>query len=472
MAASTTHTMARQENIYQGTLATPASENQRARESWTRQGWFRLIALLMILEVFLPFLVWPVGLPRVILGAIEVALGLIVLITFAYMMKEDKIPAAILFIGGVTLIWGIVSAFEGQALAATGWGWWGDFKYPLLGVFAYLVQGWPADFARRFFKFTIGLLIFQIGVQFVMLALGFPTGDSMGGTFGLKGVIQFTMLVFFAVSLALGHWLATHQWKLLLFVLTLGMIGSSLSGTKFYLIAVAGLAAVTLVTHMIRGGQFRQLFLYVILLAGAAAIIIPVYNMWLVDSRGLKPLQEYLSAEALDSYLFNDGIAEGDFAYNLGRGLAIKHAWSQVQRDWTTTLFGYGMGTRSQSVVLGVRGNALQEDVYGVGTYSLSTWLQEYGLVGLGVFIAFNLWVMIRLFRFARGAEEPYQAALAYGLFLFTMFWPVWLWYQKAWLAGAMMTLYWLSLGYTFNLIYKPGRRVKAARRRAQNRIR
>lgn len=458
--------MARQEYFLQGTTPSAATEKTRARENWTQQGWFRLLALIILLEVFMPFLVWPVGIPRFVLGAIEAGIGLVILVAFAYMMKEDRVPMAVLLIAGTTLIWGLISAFEGQPLAATAWGWWGLFKYPLVGIFAYLVQGWPTDFARTFIKFTVGLLIFEFCVQLVMLALGFPTGDSMGGTFGNKGVIQFTMLVFFAVSLAFGHWLATHEWKLLLLVLVIGMIGTTLSTTKFYLIGTAVLAAAALITHMIRGGQIRQLLFYVVLLVGAAAIVLPLYNNWMVETRGLKPLQEYLTTDALEGYLFNGGISDGDYTYNIGRGLAMTYAWQQIQRDWTTTLFGYGLGTRSQSTFLGVRGNVLKDDVYGVGTTSLSTWLQEFGVVGIGVFLAINLWIMLKLFRFAGATSDPYQAALAYGIFLFTMFWPLWLWYQKAWLAGAMMTLYWVSLGYTFNLIYMPGRRKQAARRR------
>lgn len=461
-------TMARQEYLYQEAGAPPIQTKTRDRENWMRQGWFRLLAMVLLLEVFLPFLVWPVGLPRVILGAIEVGIALVVLVAFAYMMLEDRIPGGLLLIAGATLIWSLVSTFEGQAFAATAWGWWGLFKYPLLGVFAYLVQGWPTDFARWFFKFTIGLLVFQIGVQLVMLALGFPMGDSMGGTFGQKGVMQFSMLVFFTVALALGNWLATHNWKLLLFVLALGLLGSTLSGTKFYLFAVAALVVITVIVHLIRGGQLRQLMLYVVLLAGAAAVFVPLYNSYLVNARGLRPLQEYLQPDVIESYLFNDGVSADDSTYNIGRGLAITYAWQQIQRDWTTKLFGFGIGTRSQSSFLGVRGSVLEEDIYGVGTTSLSTWIQEHGIIGVGLFLAFCLWTMVKLFRFARTTTDPYQATLAYGLFIFTMFWPVWLWYHKAWLAGAMMVLYWSSLGYTFHLIYTPERR-QAARRRLSN---
>jgi hypothetical protein len=455
--------MARQEYLYQGKTTAPAEQKAGKRASWTRQGWFRLLAIVMLAELFMPFLVWPLRLPRAVLGVTEVAVAVALLITFAYMMKVDKIPGVMLLVAGLTLIWGLVSAFEGQALSATAWGWWGLFKYPLLGVFAYLVQGWPADFARWFLKFCVGLLMFQILVQLLMLAAGFPVGDSLAGTFGLKGVMQFSMMTFFIVCLGLGHWLATHEWKTLILILVLGLTGSTLNGTKFYLIAVAVLAAAALVVHLVRGGQFRQLFLYVFLLGAAAAVFVPVYNSYLVESRGLRPLQEYLQPEVIESYLFTDGAGRDDSTYNIGRGLALTYAWQQIQRDTTTTLFGFGLGTRSQSALLGVRGNVLQEDLYGVGTTTLSTWIQEHGIVGMAVFLAVNLWIMGKLFRFARVTPDPYRATLAYGLILFTLFWPMWLWYHKAWTAGVMMVLYWVALGYTFRQVYALGRQQAAA---------
>lgn len=450
--------MARQEYLYQEATPAPTRKKVRARDNWMRQGWFRLLAFVFLIELFVPSLIWPVGLPRATSGMIEIAAAIVVLFAFAYMLKEDRVPAAVLLIGGVTFIWGLLATFEGQSFAATAWGWWGLFKYPLIGIFAYLVQGWPPDFARQFFRFGVALLVFEIAAQLVLLAAGFPLGDSLAGTFGHKGVMQFSMMVFFLVALALGHWLATYKWKTLLLVLGLGMLGSTLNGTKFYLIAVGLMAVATLVIHMIRGGQMRQLFLYIVLVAMAGAVLLPVYNSYL-QSRGRPPLQDLLTLESMEGYLFTDGTNATDSSYNIGRGLAVTYGWQQIQRDWTTTLFGYGLGTRSQSTVLGIRGSVLQEDIYGVGTVSLGTWIQEYGLVGLTIFFTFCLWTVVKLFRFARTTHDPYQAALAYGLLLYTLFWPVWLFYHKSWSAGVMMILYWVSLGYTFHLIYAPGRR-------------
>jgi hypothetical protein len=40
---------------------------------------------------------------------------------------------------------------------------------------------------------------------------------------------------------------------------------------------------------------------------------------------------------------------------------------------------------------------------------------------------------------------------LRYGLLLFSLFWPVWLWYASVWVMRAPMLLYWMLLGYIFN---------------------
>ena len=196
-----------------------------------RQWWFRLIALLFVTEFIVPFILWQAGLPRTLDVFRELAAMLLAAVLFAYMMLRDKIPAALLFILAITLIWGVVSIFEGQSLTVTFWGWWGLFKYPLLALFAFVIPRWPANFARWLVKFFVLLLAFEVGVQLLQFAAGQPPGDSLAGTFGWKGVAQYTMLVFLVVSIGFGHWLATGEWKVLALVLVLGLLG--LGGLAF-----------------------------------------------------------------------------------------------------------------------------------------------------------------------------------------------------------------------------------------------
>ena len=445
------------------TLA-PAAPAKAKRREWTRTWWFRLLAVLIFVELIVPFILWQAGFRQRADFSKEIVAGGIIALTFLYMLVRDRLPAALLLILGITLVWGMVALFEGQTVSATLWGWWRLFKYPLLLLFAYLIPRWPQDTARLIFKFLIVVLAFEVGVQLLQWAAGQPPGDSLAGTFGNKGVGPYTVFIFFIVCIGMGHWLATGKWKPMMLILGLGLVATMLSVTKFYLFAVAIIGVVAKDYHLVRGGRFRHLFVYVFLFLLAGAAFVPIYNNFIATTRGLKPLQEYLDRESIEGYLFKGEKASEDGRYKLGRGGAVIYAWEQIQRDGTAMLFGFGLGSRTFSDTLGLTGTTIEDDLYGGGgNTSLGVWIQEYGVVGLALFMAINIWIVIKLSRFARTTDDPYQATLAYGLILYTLLWPLWLWYHKAWMSGMMMIAYWVALGYLFQVIYP--RRKRRARR-------
>ncbi len=444
---------------------TPAKADSRA---WMRAWWFRLLVLLLFVELIWPFLLWQAGLKQRMDFTKEIVAGGIVGLTLIFMLLKNRVPGGMLLIVAITIIWTLVAMFERQATSVTLWGWWRLFKYPIMALFIYLMSRWPPDAARLFFKFLIYTLAFEVLVQLGQFATGQPPGDSLAGTFANKGVGPYSLFIFFIVCIGLGHWLATGQWKSLGVILTLGLVATMLSVTKFYVFAVAVLLIFALVVHLVRGGQFRNLLLYVTLALLAGAIFVPVYNNFIATTRGLKPLQAYLTRGAIEGYLFTEKESDQDGLYKLGRGGAVVYAWQQIQRDRTTTLFGYGMGSRSYSSTLGIQGATLEDDLYGGGgNTSLGVWIQEYGLVGAALFLTMNFWLMVKLLRFARRTSDPYEATLAYGLIIFTFFWPLWLWYHKTWLFGGVMIAYWVTLGFVFQRIYprlqRPNRRPQPA---------
>ena len=67
------------------------------------------------------------------------------------------------------------------------------------------------------------------------------------------------------------------------------------------------------------------------------------------------------------------------------------------------------------------------------------------GLIGIAVFI---LWVTIKLFGDIKRDPQSSAAALRYGLIIFTLLWPIWLWYSTFLNHEVAMLLYWISLGY------------------------
>ena len=441
--------MVEQDSQYQRIAVAPARERAEPKYPWMGEWWFRLLALVFLAELFVPFLRWPFGMPKMVEGSIHGLIGLAVLAVFAIMMTEDRIPKGILVILGITLIWGIVVIYEGTSIPAFLWGWYRMFRYPLVGIFAYLTADDPKDFAKWFVKFCMALLVFQVGVQVVMYAMGYPINDEMGGTFGWRGVAKYIMMVFFIVSVMIGHWMATRELKYLVVAMALGLLGSILSATKFYLFGLLIMLGVAALIQIIWGGKLRQLLIFLVLLIIIGAVFVPIYNNFLVGM-GLPTLNEVMQGEALERYLFSVEGSPGD-GYYLGRGQSLIYGWQQIQRDTVTTLFGHGLGGRSSSVLLGIGGASFQNDVYGGASSSgLGVWMQEYGLVGLTVFLLIAAWINMRLFQFARRFKDPFQLSMTYGLIVFTTCFPVWTFYISLTAAGVMAILYCVALGYIF----------------------
>lgn len=454
--------MVEQDTPYQRTSFVQTEKRVEPKYSWMSEGWFLLFALLFLAELFTPFLRWPLGLPKIIELGIHGATGLILFGAFAVMMTEDRIPKSILIILGITLIWGIVVLYEGQSVLTVIWGWYQIFKYPLIGIFAYLTIGKPKNFAEWFIKFCLALLAFQVGVQIIMYMMGFPINDNMSGTFGSFGTGKYIMMVFFVVAVMAGHWLATRNVRYLIVALVLGLIGSILGAVRIYLVGAALLLGITALLQVIWGRKVRQLLMLILLFAALGAIFLPVYNNFLAGI-GSPALQDLLQGEGLERVLFfsNDSVSEG--RYDVGRGQRVLNSWQQVQGDVVKVMFGHGLGSRTNATLLGLGGVSIQSDYYGrtPGT-SLSNWIQEYGLVGLAVFMLIIIWINALLFRFSRWLADPYQRSLIYGLILFTSSWPVWIFYIDVTVAGIMMILYTVSLGYIFRQAYeRPRPRVR-----------
>jgi len=417
-----------------------------------KEWWFRLLALLFLAELFVPFLRWPLGAPKIVELAIHGLAGLLLLAAFATMLKKDRIPKGVLVILGITLIWGIVSLVDGQSLLAFGWGWYQMFRYPLIGLFAYLAMDDPKDFARWFVRFCFALLIFQVGVQIVMYAMGYEISDNMGGTFGAFGVAKYIMMVFFVSSVMIGHWLVTRDLKYLALSLVLGFIGSILSGTKFYLIGMVLMLGLAAITQLAFSGKMRQFVVFLFLFFVVGTVFIPITNYFLVEI-GESTLDEFLQDDyILDRYLFAVTVNPYTGEYYLGRGESLVYSWQQIQHGMSTTLVGYGLGSRSSSSMLGVGGVKFQSDIYGGVTLSsgLGTWIQEYGLIGLTVFLLIAVWINMQLFRFMRRLIDPYQRSLVLGLIIYTSCWPVWLFYTDLTSAGVMAMMYCVAIGYIF----------------------
>ncbi|KAF5435086.1 hypothetical protein C5S36_03895, partial [Candidatus Methanophagaceae archaeon] len=118
---------------------------------------------------------------------------------------------------------------------------------------------------------------------------------------------------------------------------------------------------------------------------------------------------------------------------------------------FTTLLFGLGLGALSESRTLGTVGSFLTNSGLGVfsGRTGLAILLGELGLIGIIFVGALWIFLIIKLWRLSRKVGSSNLAILSYGLLLFTIFGPLWLWYNPVISLPVPMLLYWTLLGYT-----------------------
>lgn len=419
-----------------------------------RSGSKTLLLLLLLaftVDLLTPFLIWKGVLPSAVRWLSDLAVAGMLVLAFAHMLTLDHIPKLALLIVGFSMIGITVALFEGQSMIATTWGWWLFFRFLIVGLFAYLHPIWPNHFARRLVQLCMVVLGLEVVIQLGQYIIGEIPGDNLSGSFGQHGVAPLIMFILFVLCLALGQWLTDGKWHLLVWVLVLGGVSSTLGEIKLFPIAVVVLGGIALIIQMIRGRQLHKLLMYLVLFGTIIIIFTGVYNSVVAEERGTRRLEEYLELQTLDQYL-NFSINRGGGRYEFGRGFALNLGWKSIQRDITTFLFGMGFGARAESVALGIAGEGLQQGYYGLNSgTSLLVLMQELGLIGLAVLVGINLWIIFTLARDTKMDPGSDITVLRYALILYSICWPLWLWYSKIWNIGVVMLLYWATLGFALS---------------------
>lgn len=426
-----------------------APKENRLIALWKKYDFLLIVLFALIVDLLVPYLTWKRYLPGATRWIADACVALLLAITLARMFVFDRIPMGMLVIIGATFLWSVVANFEGQPAVATIWGWWRMFKYPTLAVFLTLQPRWPENFGKMLVKGTVGVLTFEVLFQLFQWLTGEVPGDNLAGSFGRNGVAPLFYFIVFTLCIALGTWLVRGEGKILLWVVVLGALSSGFGEMKVFPVALIALGVLALSIHMIRGGRIRELFLYVAFFSIVAPAFVTFYNIVVADARGTRRFEDYFDLDTTEGYLNNVDYNTTTGQTYLGRGFALSYGWQVIQRDGTTFLFGYGLGARGESVSLGIVGQGLASGDYGLTTgSSLLVMMQEFGLVGLGSFGLFMLWLIVTLFHHVQQAPEDDDAILRYAVILFSMMWPFWLYYHKVWDFGVTMLIYWGVVGY------------------------
>lgn len=414
----------------------------------TKYAFLILVSFSLAIDFFTPYLVRQKVLPNSVryLGDAAI-LGLFVLLLFRSIVF-NKIPIALFLILAILSIWGLVAFYEGQPILATFWGAWRLFKFPIIGILTFVQPFWPENFSERFRLACLRILQVNVLLQLYQYLAGEVPGDHLSGFFGKHGVSPLLLFIMFCLSIALGRWLAESKWDMLFWVLPLGGLASGLGEMKLFPFVIVAMGIVTFVLQLLRGRQYQKLFFYAVFTAIVVVAFGMFYNAVVADARGTLRIEEYLNIDTLDEYL-NRSYIRPNGEYYFGRGFALQLGWQTIQRDSTTTLFGTGLGSRSESQTLGVAGSGLTSGDYGLSSgSSLLVLMQELGVVGLILFELVAFWVVGALWIAAAKHPESRHNTLRFAIMLLTILWPLWLWYSQTWTFGVYMTLYWGTVGY------------------------
>ena len=365
--------------------------------------------------------------------------------------RVNRIPRAVWFIATISVLWSYVAIGHGQGITSTIWGLWLLFQFPFVCLFVYLQPNFPKTLTDTIRKSGLVLLILNVGFQLIQFFFGMQPGDDLAGLFGQNGVNSAVIFLLMVSCIQFGHWITTKKWLSLVVTLALGIISSVMGEIKLFLPAIIVIGLLAIVMYTLRHHAWDEALIYLFLIVFTAIGFVNFYNV-IVPGATETPIETFINDPTkLSSYInqTHSYVKNGQMVNYIGRGLSVKIGWEELQKDPVILLFGYGIGSRSESQTLGIAGIGLSQASTGIsGGTSLLVMMQELGLIGLSLLAGFIIWVILTLARDIRRFPDFSALELRYALLLFSLLWPVWLWYASAWTLRVPMCLYWFTLGY------------------------
>lgn len=413
-----------------------------------------LIIASFAIDLFVPLLSTHRIVPDAVKYLSDILMLAVVFVLFFRIVVFDQFPVGFWLILGISIIGATQAMLQGQDWGVTLWGWWELFQFPLLAIFAFLNRHWPEDFPRKFRQLGVAIIIMQVLIQLVQYATGEPIGDHLAGTFGRHGVSKLLTLLVFVVCLTLGYGVKTGKWRTFLLVFGLGIVSSVLAENKIFPVATFLLAGGAVGVYLFLGGKLAKLAPYAAVLLTGLVLFFIGYNA-LVPSAERRSLDRYLfDSEARETYNTLLKPSSNDTTdFEIGRNFALTFAWDFISNhvDPSVFAFGLGIGARTESSALGLVGLAFEQDGLGLtlGT-GIMVLLQEMGIMGLVVLGSFIVVVAYHLLKAMWVDPAAPATELRAALLLFTLLWPLWLWYKPVFEHRATMTLYWVALGYVY----------------------
>jgi hypothetical protein len=413
-----------------------------------------LILIAVCVDFFTPILIWKGIIPANLRWISHAAVLIMMIGCIFRMIAKDSIPPVFLWMIAFSILWVSVAIYQEQGLLTTIWGWWLFFQFPFIGLFTYLSPNLPEKFPETFRKIVILMLVFEVAIQIIQYLSGEAIGDNLAGSFGKNGTGNLIIFLIFIDCMYLGYWITSKKWIALVFVLSLSMLSSILGELKLFPFAILAIGFLAAIIFAFKYHTLFKLVKYFVVIGVILVSFFYLYNNVVMKGKNNTLQQLITNPQKLIGYLNSTtrSYEDGFHFTDIRRNAALRIGWSSLQKDHFTLLFGWGLGSRSESKSLNITGVGLSSGNLGlsVGT-SLLVMMQELGILGLLFLGIFFIWVILKLFQGIRDHPDSNITEFRYGLLLFTIFWPVWLWYNTAWTLRVPMLLYWFSLGYVLS---------------------
>jgi len=418
----------------------------------------KLIIAALLTEIFSPILIWKAGLPSAFRWISAGSVFLVIVIGLIQMLRRNKVPWVLILVLALILI-GVVQAFtNGGSPTSILWGIWQMFKYPLLGIIVSQQEDFSSELTKKVYLWGFLLLMVQIIVQLLQYIFGETDPDQLAGTFSQYrwgGTTPLVLVLIFISCLFLCRWIVSNKSMSVIIVFLLASFSSVLGELKIFFPVYFSIVIISLI-FLIIYKKWRKIFSLLILVGLFFCTLQllqnkPINTNLTFDVNNAFDYSRYLDPEVFYKYFNTTQQWSSDAGFTPGRNYYITQVVRIISHDPVTLWFGMGIGAQSESKTLGTVGSAIQQgDLGNVSGTSLTVLLGEYGILGIISFALSVILILINLAALSRSSNSPNHLGLINALFVFSLFWPIWVWYSSSWILGAPMIIYWTLLGYIF----------------------
>jgi len=257
----------------------------------------------------------------------------------------------------------------------------------------------------------------------------YRTLDSVTGTF--SSYPSLVLLTILSIGLLLNHKLETNKdlfkinsYYLLVFLITPLILSKSRTGTGLVLFMIMFVFIWSAIRKKTNISIIKLISLMSTLVFLTGVLF---YNFFWKTNYNIK-IQ--LSPDYIVSYFMRETkILRTGKTTAMGRARAVYEASKLISKNHTTMLIGRGMGSVTESRLLGMRGRYFADfgSLVGIGRTQVSKVIAENGIVGffLFLFLFYSMWQQIHRIKVNKETLQSSYIIILLSIFLLSLYMPV-----------------------------------------------